>query len=346
MSLSAAFIHESLTLVKTPVWEVAFGTQLRSIPDETRFLQGITKFPKPASRDAPIVLPRPADTMAVRSMKVIIDGLSVFASPLPRQTHWLLRWTPSYRHATAHRDRLAQEGLDDAKFRLLSTKDGSDESTGNDEFTGITSATDHMVRREAQAAAREGRAPKYDSPQAKDELFGFLIGGHDTTSTVLMWCVKLFADNQRVQGKLRKILRDSLGEVAVPSPEDIAKGQIPYLEAVIEELIRCAKTGPATIRTAVHDTTLLGYRIPKGVDVYLLSTGPGYMEPNDLNESIPESARSASSQESKDRALPSWDAADVAQFKPERWIKADKGGEEVFDSLAGPMLQVGLDLVH
>lgn len=302
----------------------------------------------PASRDAPIVLPRPADSMDVRSIETITDGLNVLSSPLPRQTHWLLRWTPSYKRAAIHRDRLIQEGLDNAKSRLLSHKEGSEGSTSN-EFVGITCATDFMVRREAQAAAREGRAPRYDSPEAKDELFGFLIGGHDTTATVLMWCVKLLTDNPRVQEKLRKILRNSFGQVdgdGVPSPENITKTQIPYLEATIEEIIRCSKTAPAAIRTAVHDTILLGHRIPKGVDVYLLANGPGYMEPNELNESIPESSRSVSSRESKGRAIPSWDAADVGLFKPERWIKTDESGVEVFDSLAGPVMQVGFDLAH
>lgn len=338
-----------LTLFKIPVWEVAFGTQLRSVPDEIRFLKETTKFSMPASRDAPIVLPRPTDSEAVHSVKVITEGLRVITSPLPRQTHWLLRWTPSYRRATAYRERLAQEGLDDAKSRLLRQNDGSEEITGTSEFAGITCATDHMVRREAQAAAKEGRAPRYDSAEAKDELFGFLIGGHDTTATTLMWCVKLLTDSPRVQEKLRKILRGSFSEVdgdGIPSPEDITKAHIPYLEAVIEEVIRCSKTGPAAVRTALHDTTLLGHRIPKGVDVYMLANGPGYMEPNKLNESIPETVRSMSSQESKGRALPSWDATDVALFKPERWIKRDEEGADVFDSLAGPVMQASLDMVH
>lgn len=277
-------------------------------------------------------------------MKTITDGIDVaIVSPIPWLTHWFLSWKPSYRRAAANRARLVQERLDDAKHRLVDHKKDGDDGIGG-EFAGITCATDHLVRREAQAAIREGRAPRYDAPEAKDELFGFLIAGHDTTATTLSWSVKMLADNPRVQEKLRGVLRDTFGDIdGVPSPENIVKAQIPYLDAVIEEVIRCAQTSGAAVRRAVHDTTVLGYRIPEGVDVYLLSTGPGYMTSNAVNETIHESARSVSSQESKDRAVPKWDDADIAAFKPERWIKTDEKGVEAYDVHAGPVLQASID---
>lgn len=278
-------------------------------------------------------------------MKTITSGIDVaVVSPLPRVAHWFLSWKPSYRRAVAYRTRLVQERLDDAKYRLVDHKKASEDGSSGDEFAGITCATDHLVRRETQAATKEGRAPRYDAAEAKDELFGFLIAGHDTTATTLSWAVKLLADSPRVQEKLRGILRDTFGDVeGVLSPQDIVRGQIPYLDAVIEEVVRCAQTSGAVIRRAVHDTTVLGYRIPKGVDVYLLSTGPGYLTSNAVNETILESARSVSSQESKDRAVPKWDDGDITAFKPERWIKTDETGVETYDMHAGPVLQASID---
>lgn len=330
------------------VWDVAFGSQLASVPDETRFLESLAHIPKPPSKDAPIVLPKPTPSDAVRHLKTITDAINLaIVWPLPALAHWFLEWKPAYRHAAAYRARLVQERLDDAKDRLAAHRNNKtpDGSSGG-EYADITCATDLLVRREALAAAKEGRAPRFDTPQAKDELFGFLIAGQDTTSTTLSWAVKLLADSPRVQEKLRGILRGTFGveEGHIPSAEEIVKAQIPYLDAVIEEVLRCATTSGATVRTAVHDTTLLGHRIPKGTDVYMLASGPGYMASNAVNETILESSRSVSSQEGKSRAVANWDESDIAAFKPERWIKTDEKGVEAYDMHAGPILQVSFNL--
>jgi cytochrome P450 len=319
------------------VWDVAFGSQLQSIPTEIEFLNAIPKFDKPSQADEPMVFPTPEYNSAVKSMKVITHTLdSTMTSPMPKLTHWLISLTPSYRRARAHKDQLIRERLEDAKSRMLSLG----EKTG--EFTDVTSATDHMVRREAQAAAKENRAPQYESPSAKDEMFGFLIGGHDTTATTLMWTVKHVGNHPRVQKKLRGILQGHFGqENGDLTAEQISTANIPYLDAVVEEMSRCAGTGPGVMRTAVHDTTVLGHHIPKGVDVFMMTNGPGYMEPNTINEGIPEHVRSDSSRANKDRAVPLWEDSDITVFKPERWIKTDEKGVDTFDVHAGPTLQFG-----
>jgi cytochrome P450 len=37
-----------------------------------------------------------------------------------------------------------------------------------------------------------------------------------------------------------------------------------------------------------------------------------------------------------------WEDGDIGVFKPERWLKKDGEGREVFDSMAGPTLAFGL----
>ncbi|KAI3394464.1 hypothetical protein diail_2656 [Diaporthe ilicicola] len=320
------------------IWDVSFGSQLLSVSTEIDFLRGIPKFEVPAAKDQPMRFPKPEYNSAVRSMKVITETLDkTVTSPMPRQTFWLIQLTPSYRRARAHKDRLIRERLEDAKSRLLNR---GDQDMG--EFTDITCATDHMVRREAQAAAKEDRTPQYDSPMAKDEMFGFLIAGHDTTATTLMWAVKYLADSPRVQEKLLGILHQTFGEGnGVPTAEQITTAHLPYLDAVVEEMARSSGTASAVMRTAVHDTTLLGHQIPKGVDVFMMVNGPGFMGPNNVNESILEHDRSETSQASKDRSIPLWDPSDIKAFKPERWIKTDEKGMDRFDVHAGPVMQFG-----
>ena len=322
------------------IWDVAFGSQLNSLPEETAFLNTISKFDMPTSKDDPINLPKPQLNGAVNSMKMLTHGLDVaVTSPLPSLSHWMLRMTLSYRRARIYKERLVQKRLDDAKVRLL---DRTHEST--DDLKGITCATDHMVRREAQAANKENRAPNYESKQAKDELFGFMVGGFDTTATTLMWSTKLMADSPRVQSKLRRVLFDTFGENnGVPTARQLITTRIPYLDAVVEEIVRCAQTSSSATRRAVRDTQLLGHHIPKAVDVYMMANGPGYIVSNDLNEKIPENVRSTSSQENK-HWVASWKSSDIGVFKPERWIKIDQDGNETFDIHAGPSMQFGAGL--
>ena len=123
-----------------------------------------------------------------------------------------------------------------------------------------------------------------------------------------------------------------------PSAEDIAKHEIPYLDAVIEEILRCSTTGGA-VRIAKEDTDVLGYHIPAGTDVYMLNNGPGFMMPG---FEIDESRRKPSSQANKDNSGGEWDVANMGAFDPDRWLTRDEKGAEVYNPRAGPQLAFGL----
>lgn len=167
----------STTLLWT-IWDVALGSQLDSVRQDLGLLEADYRVDVPNSTSEAIIFRKPDFTVAVWSMKIITHTLDKAAvSPLPRQTHWLMRLLSTYRRARAEKQKLIQNRFDDTKSRLLSTI--SDSTVG---FAGITCATDHMVRQEAQAAAKEGREPTFASKQAKDELFGFLVGGYTIKS--------------------------------------------------------------------------------------------------------------------------------------------------------------------
>ena len=114
---------------------------------------------------------------------------------------------------------------------------------------------------------------------------------------------------------------------------------IPYLDATLEEVLRCAGTAPVADRQAVVDTELLGHRIPKGTVVSCLVTGPSMMSPG---FEIDEARRSASSQavkkEGRDRM---WDPKSISVFEPGRWLVRGEKDDE-FDAGAGPQLAFGL----
>ena len=176
------------------------------------------------------------------------------------------------------------------------------------------------------------------------QLFGFIIGGHDTTSTTLTWTVKFLALAQKPQTALRSRLRAAYpaatAEQRNPTLDEIITIQIPYLDAVIEEMSRTAQLFNGTNREAVIDTTLLGHRIPKGTTVWLMHNGPGYLAPPFPLE---DSKRSESSLSSKYQ-IGEWtpDEADMKSFRPERWLVKGEDGQEEFDAQAGPHLAFGL----
>lgn len=153
--------------------------------------------------------------------------------------------------------------------------------------------------------------------------------------------MKLIADHQDVQSKLRSELRKyyatATKESRPPTVLEITKTSVPYLDAVIEESLRFNAPLPLFGREATQDTVLLGCRIPKGTEVFFPVTGPSFMLPS---FHIEDSIRSDTSREKHWGGQ--WNAEDIHLFKPERWLRPDEKGSEVFDPQAGPILSFGL----
>ncbi|PYI09627.1 cytochrome P450 monooxygenase, partial [Aspergillus sclerotiicarbonarius CBS 121057] len=207
----------------------------------------------------------------------------------------------------------------------------------------VNSAVDQMIVRERSLAEKDGRQPDYFSRVIIDETFGFVFAGHETTSTTLCWGLKFLADQPGAQSQLRLALEAAfpaaLAAGRSPSIQEITGSHIPYLDATMEEILRCAGTAPVVDREALVDTEILGHPIPKGTVVACLGTGPSMMSPG---FDIDQTRRSPSSQAAeKEGQFRSWDPADMASFRPDRWIVHDEKGEH-FNPMAGPQLSFGL----
>ncbi|KAJ4396553.1 hypothetical protein N0V93_000773 [Gnomoniopsis smithogilvyi] len=205
------------------------------------------------------------------------------------------------------------------------------------------SALHSVLLRERDVAAKEGRPPAYCRGGIADEFFGFMIAGHDTSATALAWGVKLLADHPESQEELRRKLRAALPDAArekrAPAYAELAAMHVPYLNAVVEEVLRYANTIAFVVRRAQIDTLVLGRHIPKGTDVFLMANGAGYLEPS---MPVADSERSPGARGSK-ALTGKWDDADIGMFRPERWLKTQENtGADVFDPVAGPTLAFGL----
>ncbi|KAF7517317.1 hypothetical protein G7054_g13851 [Neopestalotiopsis clavispora] len=293
----------------------------------------------PDSRDAPIRFPDHLPNEDLRSHQVQQDavGQSVSA-PLPGLFHKLNNRKPHMREAYATKARMLEKQIGLA-IKRAEAGDGD-----------VKSALDHMVKREINAAKKAGRAPVFDSPYMKDELYGYIGAGHETTATSFQWGLKHMAIHGEIQSKLRAALRATYAEAAAaqrsPTVAEITRTQVPYLEAVMEEILRL--TGPVlgVFRQAQVDTTLLGHQVPRGTQVFMPTMGASVAKPS---FAVDESLRSDSSRAHTEKRG-DWDDLDPEAFVPERWLRQEDDNNEVvdkgssddnttaFDSQAGPFL--------
>ncbi|KAJ6597516.1 cytochrome P450 [Mycena vulgaris] len=140
-----------------------------------------------------------------------------------------------------------------------------------------------------------------------DELTALALGGIGT--------VKILCKHPDVQRKLRSELFNNLPVITTRPPtcaEISEEVNLPYLSAVVYEILRYSKTASAVARDATCDTVLLGYPIPKGTQVLMLI---GMIQQIDER-----SGR--------------WSSSDVHSFNPERWLRQDGS----FNAKAGPWL--------
>ncbi|KAK4244581.1 cytochrome P450 [Corynascus novoguineensis] len=291
------------------------------------------------SKDEPVTFPEPELPAIFAAALTLANSVTdTQLSPAPRLTSWVLRQFPFMKKATAIKDQYIRDRVDES-VRIIEQNASTPPRT----------ALHSVLLRERDVAAKEGRQPAYRKRAIADEFFGFMLAGHDTSATTVAWGVKFLADHPAAQDRLRADLRaafpDAVAARRAPTYQELSRTHVPYLDAVVEEVLRHANTIAFVVRRAMQDTTVLGRHIPKDTDVFLVANGAGYLEPNMPvpDETRSPGARRQQGSEAKKMALTgAWDDADISVFKPERWLKRGDDGEEIFDPLAGPQLAFGL----
>jgi len=171
-----------------------------------------------------------------------------------------------------------------------------------------------------------------------DELATYAIAGSETTATSMQWAIKLLARHPHVQHKLHREVSDKLpapGQRVATFEEFSSTERLPYLSAVVYEVLRVSGTAAVVVRDTACDTTVLGYPIPKGVPVLLMISYAQRSESESykaVSESI-EGARHESSRR-MGRKYGYWADDDCTEFKPERWLTSDG----LFNPTAGPSM--------
>lgn len=331
-------------------WAAIFGLEGTATVtrNQTALLSSKKTMTLTASIDEAAELPRAPAPPAFHAIIEVTEGIEqIIKSPFPKIVALWQRYSPSGRRNLAIKSRELADEITKAEKRLKN-------SEGKGEI--ITNAVDHFLRKEKLFAEKAGRPPKYNTPVMRDEvscrplrkgihlltvfskLLGLLVAAHDTTSTTLLWALKILTRHQDVQRKLRSELRSIFAaahtEKRVPIANEIVTCQSAFLDAFIEEVNRWSCTASVASRTTLKDAVVLGHVIPKGTRVYLVGSGYSVMRPA---FDIPDNLRSESYHKAGGGKTGVWDPNGIELFKPERWLVHDKETDtEVFDAFAGP----------
>ncbi|KAK4500928.1 hypothetical protein PRZ48_009120 [Zasmidium cellare] len=296
------------------LWPVALGTHPGTVKAQTEALKESSEIPETNSDVVEFSSFHVPETF--EAMAGIADSVeSILSSPFPAIHHWILRQFPKLRTVFQVKERLITSSLEAALNRAQ-------------EGSKIQSAADLILSR----ALKTGTAD-VASPVVRDELFGFLVAGHDTTATTLAWGVKYLSDHPAVLDKLRRRMRKAWPYTKVPTAEDLVRTSVPYLEAVVEEIARCSGTQSAISRRTTKDVNIMNVLIPKGTDVFFMTNGPDFREVK-----IP--VFPAYKGPSEDPRPGFWPDYTLGYFCPERWINFEGDGEQ-FVQDAGPSYPFG-----
>ncbi len=105
--------------------------------------------------------------------------------------------------------------------------------------------------------ARDENGEPMRDVELRDELLTLLVAGHETTATELAWAFDLLLRDARVVAKVRDELDAANGDLE----------KLPYLDAVIKEVLRLRPVIPAVGRKLRHPMTFAGVDIPAGTMV-------------------------------------------------------------------------------
>ena len=135
-----------------------------------------------------------------------------------------------------------------------------------------------------------------------EQVKTLLAAGHDTTSSTLASAAATLSQPafQHVQDRLRAEIREnlpSLSDCVLASSKDIEN--MPYLNAVRDEILRLFAPFSWFFRRSVVDTIICGHRVPKGTDIILCPWG-------------------------MHRSIEHW-GSDAEEFNPDRWLKDPTG---------------------
>ena len=134
--------------------------------------------------------------------------------------------------------------------------------------TNIRDFTDSLLREFSQEATEDNKVHKYLNDTNLEQIVSdMFFSGAETTATTILWCFVYLVVWPDVQKKITEERKKKIGE-RLPCLQD--RGNLPYLEATIQETLRLSSIVPlGAPHKAMRDNTLNGHRMPQGTQVFI-----------------------------------------------------------------------------
>nr|GMD99786.1 angelicin synthase-like [Ipomoea batatas] len=152
-------------------------------------------------------------------------------------------------------DPIIKEGV-----RIVCEKSGS--TTKDDEKKDFLQILLELKNRDDNAGK------SLDFQAIKAMLLDIVIGGTDTTATMVEWVMTALLDNPEIMKKVQKELDEIVGMTSIV--EEVHLPKLKYLDAVVKETFRLYPALPLLVPKCPSQTTEVGgYTIPKDTKVFL-----------------------------------------------------------------------------
>jgi cytochrome P450 len=116
--------------------------------------------------------------------------------------------------------------------------------------------------------------------QLRDETMTLFLAGHETTAQALAWTWYLLSENPAAETRLHEELRSVLNGRS-PELGDLMK--LPYLDALLHEVLRLYPPAYITARTSIEPSQIGGYDFPTG-STMLMSQWVMHRDPRFFDE--------------------------------------------------------------
>lgn len=200
------------------------------------------------------------------------DVISCLSQAIAMYLPWTRRIPTKMNRDTAH----SAKTISDTASQIVKSKLSEDEESSTPMSRDILSL---VVRQNESLLKTDGDKLSFD--ELRDQVMNFLGAGHDTTATGVAWTIDLLSKRIDIQHRLREEITTHF-PLLKQSDIDPRRGgsmlassnlldHLPYLANVCNESLRLIPPVPIVIRECVDDTTLSGYFIPKGTNIFISS---------------------------------------------------------------------------
>ena len=171
-----------------------------------------------------------------------------------------------WRHFRLPQDRALDRALADIQVQVNAMIAGVRLRMQND--PGLFQAPTNFL--EAIIAAKESEGIELSDADIFGNVCTLLLAGEDTTANTIAWAINYFIEYPDLFARARSEVDGVLGEAALPTDIEHT-AQLPFIEAFYNETMRLKPVAPLTAMEPLEDVEILGYRIPKGTIVMILT---------------------------------------------------------------------------